>query len=344
MHSKMASSSSKERVDIPKKEDIETFIRLFDAHLAQTTTTSLPDSVIPTYYRDEVRSKNIDDGQVDPTAQLDLFKSRLSNDEKEYFGRLAEQRRSAFHVNQTQRRQAYLHSLLVQLPPFSLSQQDRIHLRSLSARQKRIKDLQSFCKKFCTSSNIGVRPFFAALKRLLEAQSNDRYGRRLQWLVDDAVLMETGGDDFMQSAVYILKAVLHFDECKPLDKAKLNPFADQTSIQSNQHDTEGVENDEILRIWTVPTHLGNLECANLARTIPTHVLSKRGRGSLPAYANGALDRLAKDDEERQNLSIVELPTGSLRYAPLTITLRDSDYRGGWIEWIIDRFFSILHFH
>lgn len=340
----MTSSSS----ITPDGRDIQTFIRLFDAHLAQssTTTTSSAESIIPITYRDDINNQNIDDEIVDPTAQLELFKSKLPNNEKEYFNRIAEQRRAAFHANQTQRRQAYLHSLLVQLPPFSLSQKDEAHLRSISARQRRSQDLKTFTKRFCTPSNIGVRPFFAALKRLLEAQSNDRFGRKLQWLLDDAVLMETGGDDFMQSAVYILKAVLHFEEEKPLDKATLNPFADQSSIkQQNQKDPKGIENSEILRIWTVPSHLGNLECASLARIIPTHVLPKRGKGSIPAYANGALDRLAKDDEEQQNLSVVELPTGSLRYAPLTTTSsRDSDYRGGWIEWIIDRFLSIVRIH
>ncbi|PWN32753.1 uncharacterized protein FA14DRAFT_185691 [Meira miltonrushii] len=326
----------------PKREDVEIFIRLFDAHLAQSsTTTSSPESIIPITYRDDTNSPS---DTVDPTAQLELFKSKLPKSEQEYFGRLAEQRRSAFHANQAQRRQAYLHSLLVQLPPFSLSQQDKAHLRSNSARQRRLQDLQTFCKRFCTPSNIGVRPFFAALKRLLEAQSSDRYGRRLQWLLDDAVLMETGGDDFMQSAVYILKAVLHFEENKPLDRATLNPFSDEISTKPNEQDTEGVENSEILRIWTIPAHLGNLECASLARIIPSHVLPKRGKGSSPAYANGALDRLARDDEEQQSLSIVELPTGSLRYAPLTTASRDADYRGGWIEWIIDWVVSFVRIH
>lgn len=327
----------------PKEEDIATFIRLFDAHLAQSSTTSSSESIIPIGYRDNTNGQNADD-TVDPTAQLELFKSKLPKSEQEYFGRLAEQRRSAFHANQAQRRQAYLHSLLVQLPPFSLSQQDKEHLRSVSARQRRLHDLRTFSKRFCTPSNIGVRPFFAALKRLLEAQSNDRYGRRLQWLLDDAVLMETGGDDFMQSAVYILKAVLHFEEHKPLDKATSNPFADERSTKPNEQDSEGVENSEILRIWTIPSHLGNLECATLARIIPTHVLPKRGKGSSPAYANGALDRLARDDEEQQSLPIVELPTGSLRYAPLATASRDSDYRGGWIEWIVDRFLSFIRIH
>jgi len=339
----MSSSSNAQNTNTPKDEDIETFLRLFDAHLAQSSTTaSFTESIIPIGYRDDTQNVN---ETIAPTAQLELFKSKLPNNEKEYFDRLAEQRRSAFHANQAQRKQAYLHSLLVQLPPFSLSQQDKAHLRSISARQRRLQDLKTFTKRFCTPNNIGVKPFFAALKRLFEAQSNDRYGRKLQWLLDDAVLMETGGDDFMQSAVYILKAVLHFDEYKPLDKANLNPFKDdESSIKPNQQDTEGVENNEILRIWTIPSHLGNLECASLARTIPAHVLPKRGKGSSPAYANGALDRLARDDEEQQSLSTVELPTGSLRYAPLSSLSRDPDYRGGWIEWIIDRILSIVRIH
>lgn len=144
---------------------------------------------------------------LDPVAELDALRATMSSPQRIYFDRLAEQLRRQFHSSQERRRQAQLHSLLVQLPPFSLSEQDRQRQRTVQARQQRLKQVRTFAKRFATRSNVGVWPFFASLRRLFEAQAHDRAGRPLQWLLDDAVLMEAGGDDFLRSAVYTLKGV-----------------------------------------------------------------------------------------------------------------------------------------
>lgn len=321
----MASSSSTVSAERPDTKDIEEFIHLFDAHLAQS-----------------IESNEDNVGLVDPSSELELFQARIPSNQKEYFDRLANQRRQRFHSDQTQTRQTELHSLLVQLPPFTISQQDQIQLKSLKSRYQRIRKFQSFIRQFTTQSDIGTRPFFAALKRVLEAQSKDRFGKRVQWILDDAVLMETGGKEFMRSAVLTLKGVLHFTESKNVD-TDLNPFNDLTSSINTTNDPKGVENVDVYRIWTIPSHLTNLECASLARCIPSHVLPKRGRGSQPVHVNGQLDRIAHNDEERQNISTLDLPTGSLRYAPISVSPRDQDYRGGWLEWIFYRLFAFVSF-
>lgn len=303
--------------------EIEQFTRLFNAHLANVT-----------------EGGGDGDGDVsstiDPVAELECFRAKTPQIHRQALDGLAENLRRQFHADQEAKRRATLYALLIQFPPFSISSDaDQRRLRSTDARRRRLKHVRRFADRFATRSNVGVRPFFAALRRLLEAQSHDEQGRTMEWLLDDAVLMESGGEQFMRSAVWILKGVLHLSERRPADAQ--NPFKGE-----QQDGRQPASDDDFVRVWTMPAFLSNMECASLARAIPSHVLPSRGRGSRPVHAEHSLRLLSRTDEEQQSTQPpIDLPTGALRYAALNSPSRDSNYAGTWLQWLLSYFYPIF---
>ena len=264
------------------------------------------------------------------------YESEIPPSHKRHFDALQQTLRLQYHQQQALDRRTKLASLLAQTPAFSFSDADRAACKTREGQRKRHAQVARFVSQHATKSAVGVHPFFASLKRLLEYQGCGRLDRCCQWLFDDAVLMETGGDEWMASAVWILKGVsvasrptiracvrwqawltvvvpwqvLHFEEQGPCGE---DPF---------------IGENESLRRWTVAAHLNDPECRRLARLIPSYVLPRRGRGSDP------IERTIADEESVKD---VALPTGKLS---ISDTFRDRDHRGSLLErlwgWLMAR--------
>lgn len=229
-------------------------------------------------------------------------KEQIPSSYRVFFDDLRQMLRLEYHTQHAFERRITLRSLLGQTPPFTLNQEDIRQSKARSGQKKRYQQFDQFVKRFATKSAVGVYPFFASLKRILEYQGSGNVDRSCQWILDDAVLMETGGKDWMESVVWIMKGVLLFTE----------------EVFQSAENSVREEEDELLRKWTFPTSISDPECCRLARLIPSYVLSHRGRGSQ------AIQRIIYDEEM---LKQIDLPTGVLN---LSDTLRDSDYRGSLV--------------
>lgn len=168
----------------PSPQDIEAWTRLYNAHLA------CPASSAKEY-----------------TSAVQAFRAHIPPQHQQYYDALANKLRAEFHATQASQRQAKLHCLLVQTPPFRVSDEDRLYLASSRGKIARYRQLQTYTKQFARKNSVGVHPFFSALKRVLEIQALDRKRRCIEWALDDAVLMEAGGEEFMRATVWILKGV-----------------------------------------------------------------------------------------------------------------------------------------
>lgn len=242
--------------------------------------------------------------------EWEQYQEQIPSSHREYFDDLRQKLRSDYHTQHALNRRNKLASLLDQTPPFTFSQEDAKYSKTKQGQKKRFQQLEQFIKQFATRSAIGVHPFFASLKRILEYQGSGNLDRSCQWTLDDAVLMESGGNDWMESVVWIIKGVLLFTEKGPSLPAE-DPFMGQ---------------DELLRKWTFSSSISDPECGRLAKLIPSYVLPRRGKGSQ------AIERIVTDEEM---LKQIDLPTGVLT---LSDSLRDSDYRGSLVErlwsWLI----------
>lgn len=235
---------------------------------------------------------------------LEEYQAHISASQRSFFDDIRQKLRVEYHAEVALERRNKLASLLAQTPPFTLSSQDYKSAKTGAGQKRRAKQFDQFIKRYALKSSIGVHPFFAALARLLEYQGSGRLERSCVWLLDDAVLMESGGDDWMESVVWILKGVLHFQEER--DTLAEDPFMGEA---------------ETMRRWTVSASLSDPECRRLARLVPAYVLPRRGRGSK------SIERAVFDVE---SVKEVDLPTGKLR---LSNTLRDDDYRGSLMQWL-----------
>jgi len=77
---------------------------------------------------------------------------------------------------------------------------------------ERRSKFNAFLQKHCSKEKVGIHPFLGSLKFLfnLQARSGNSGGggsRGLILRLDDAVLMETGGEVFMKDSVELLKGV-----------------------------------------------------------------------------------------------------------------------------------------
>lgn len=143
------------------------------------------------------------------TQQWQLFYDEIvsPSTRKSNYEQLQQRIRSRFHAEQASQRRTKLASLLAQTPPFAFSLEDRRLAKTRYARKKRQYQFQQFLNKYAIKDAIGVRPFFASLKRILGYQGSGSVDRCCQWHLDDAVLMETGGEGWLESVVWIMKGV-----------------------------------------------------------------------------------------------------------------------------------------
>lgn len=121
--------------------------------------------------------------------------------------------RAAYHAAMAQERRDALARLISSTAPHSsLTPGARLNVHGRMARHERRILWNDFVREHCKRGNIGPHPFFAALLLLLEVQARGQAqggagAARVEWELDDAVLMEVGGDTFMRAAVAALKGV-----------------------------------------------------------------------------------------------------------------------------------------
>ena len=269
----------------PEERQVHRFTELYRAHLAQGAEAT------------QAWQRFV--------QQQEIYQSQWRN----FYEALQQKLREQFHAEQASQRRSRLASVLAQTPPFTLSDDDVRIGKSRQGQRKRYSQFEQFIRRYATRQSVGVHPFFASLKRVLEYQGSGNVERACQWLFDDAVLMETGPDDWVESAVWILKGVLQFEE---KGRSADDPF---------------LTDEESIRSWTLSTWISDPEYRRLARLIPSYVLPRRGRGS------DSLERTIHDEE---SLKQIELPTGVMHPSD---TLRDSDYRGGLLERLLSWLFT-----
>nr|XP_019045380.1 hypothetical protein I302_05769 [Kwoniella bestiolae CBS 10118]OCF24310.1 hypothetical protein I302_05769 [Kwoniella bestiolae CBS 10118] len=127
--------------------------------------------------------------------------------------------RSLAHLHHLRLRISSFHALISStIASASLTPLARQDLISPRAKAERCEKAQKFISTWCTSKTGGVEPFFRGLWGALRAQSRGDANRggaggsRLVWEIDDAVFLESGGNEFMHEAVSFLKGVLGFED------------------------------------------------------------------------------------------------------------------------------------
>lgn len=131
------------------------------------------------------------------------------------YTRLQSQLRSQAHLHHLRVRISTLHALLSATSPGgSLSHAARAEPGGARARAERFERASHFVRTWGAASG-GLEPFFRGLWSVIRVQSRPRGGageKRVVWEVDDAILLESGGPEFMHEAVTTLKGVLGFEE------------------------------------------------------------------------------------------------------------------------------------
>lgn len=131
------------------------------------------------------------------------------------YTRLQSQLRSQAHLHHLRVRISTLHALLSATSPGgSLSHAARAEPGGPRARAERFERAAHFVRTWGAASG-GLEPFFRGLWSVIRVQSRPKGGagdKRVVWEVDDAILLESGGPEFMHEAVTTLKGVLGFEE------------------------------------------------------------------------------------------------------------------------------------
>ncbi|KAG8931146.1 hypothetical protein FRC03_010546 [Tulasnella sp. 419] len=138
--------------------------------------------------------------------------------ERAKFTRLQASIRSEFHASQSLRRLHEFRALVAGTKPGqSLPPAMRSRPNSSPARQERLNRLSRFISSQCTSGAPGTHPFFEGLYAVLRLQAlppslGGAGEKRIEWEIDDATFIESGGKEFMNEAIDIFKGVLGFHE------------------------------------------------------------------------------------------------------------------------------------
>nr|XP_019000212.1 uncharacterized protein I203_07371 [Kwoniella mangroviensis CBS 8507]OCF63673.1 hypothetical protein I203_07371 [Kwoniella mangroviensis CBS 8507] len=188
------------------------------------------------YHRVEgVRSPNPDDLQLfahhcrlfyfsptPPEESSSYISSTLASlppSHRAAYTRLQSSLRSLAHLHHLRLRISSFHALISStVSSASLSPLSRQDLVSPRARSERSEKAKKFISTWCTSKTGGVEPFFRGLWGALRAQSRGDVGRggagssRVVWEIDDAVFLESGGNEFMHEVVTFIKGVLGFED------------------------------------------------------------------------------------------------------------------------------------
>lgn len=144
---------------------------------------------------------------------IDKVLSNCPPSHRATYNRIQSKVRQLYHSQAELSRQKSLNRLIKSIQPNSkLTSFSQNHLHSLPSRIERIHLLREFLSKHCSKNKVGIHPFLASLKLFfnLQRKSSTSGGGgpiSLVWRMDDAVLMETGGEVFMKESIELLKGV-----------------------------------------------------------------------------------------------------------------------------------------
>ncbi|EJT49301.1 hypothetical protein A1Q1_01601 [Trichosporon asahii var. asahii CBS 2479] len=220
------------------------------------------------------------------------------------YTRLQSQLRSQAHLHHLRVRISTLHALLSATSPGgSLSHAARAEPGGPRARAERFERAAHFVRTWGAASG-GLEPFFRGLWSVIRVQSRPKGGagdKRVVWEVDDAILLESGGPEFMHEAVTTLKGVLGFEE-RALEAppslrrhsgveaprpspARLAARASGTPLDMDGDDAAAEEADlnrPRFRLWVFPAYISDEEAEDLLSLFPTfRTRGKKADARLP---------------------------------------------------------------
>ncbi|KAG8716280.1 hypothetical protein FRC08_009659 [Ceratobasidium sp. 394] len=151
---------------------------------------------------------------------MEAIISRVSQYHQAKYTRLQANVRREYHVTQSLRKISEFRAHLSSIQPgCSLSPAARANPSGAMARQERAARFQKFVD--AQGGSAGTQNFFFGLHAAMRLQTlppsiGGTGEGRIEWEIDDAVFMESGGNQFMLEAVDMMKGVLGFDE-RPLN-------------------------------------------------------------------------------------------------------------------------------
>lgn len=162
----------------------------------------------------------------DETAKtsMDAMMSRVPQYHQAKYTRLQANVRREFHLTQSLRKISEFRAHLSSIQPgCSLSPAARVNPSGPLARRERAEKFQSFVES--QSGSAGTQNFFVGLHTVMQLQTlppsvGGTGEGRIEWEIDDAVFMESGGNQFMVDAIDMMKGILGFDE-RPLNSRAL---------------------------------------------------------------------------------------------------------------------------
>ncbi|KAJ6499045.1 hypothetical protein C8R45DRAFT_1052068 [Mycena sanguinolenta] len=181
--------------------------------------------------------------------------ANLPSSQRAPYSRVQASIRSAYHRSVNARRTAEFRAHLAATQPGgSLTPHARANPRGNVARKERYERFERFVRSWCTMGMPGPQPFFQALWAIMRLQIVPEgiggAGRnKIEWEIDDAVLRETGGKDFMVEAIDVLKGVLAFEETpsnKRASSAIINSYTPPAStphLRSNSQPITSISPD-----------------------------------------------------------------------------------------------------
>ncbi|KIY74442.1 hypothetical protein CYLTODRAFT_416276 [Cylindrobasidium torrendii FP15055 ss-10] len=150
--------------------------------------------------------------------QMSHTLATLPPSQRAAYARLQASVRATYHRTVSARKVAEFQAhLSATQPGGSLLPHCRADPSSADAKKERYQRFERFIRTWCTMGMPGPQPFFRALWALmtLQTMSTKAGGAgeyRIEWEIDDAVFMESGGRDFMIDAIDALKGILAFEE------------------------------------------------------------------------------------------------------------------------------------
>jgi len=296
--------------------------------------------------------------------------SSLPPGQRARFTRIQATIRAQFHADRTLALQSAMLALLSSTNPLhSLTPQSRARPQGKAAQKEREEKLSAFLREWSKTMDTlpGVRNFieglYCTLRLMSKPENQGGAGpRRVEWEVDDAVFMESAGEEFMRDAIIMIKGVLGFSDTLPGNepntsvpslvdialppppvlgrgRSSSDPFTDPSTppllnspdpaMHMNLHPrpSGGISHG---RLWVSPAELTNPSINRLLALFPTQI--KRSAGA-PRFRPPTSERkrdveaLATAPGDQPDDEWMSLSTGRLR---LTSQLRHGGWKGGFM--------------
>ncbi|EJU04184.1 hypothetical protein DACRYDRAFT_93585 [Dacryopinax primogenitus] len=162
--------------------------------------------------------------------------SNLPPSQRARFTRIQASIRAQFHADRTLALQSAMLALLSSTVPLhSLTPLSRARPQSKAAQKEREGKFSAFLREWAKTMDTlpGVRKFLEGLYCTLRLMARSEHqggagGYRVEWELDDAVFMESAGEEFMRDAITMLKGILGFSDTLPANEP--NASVDDTSL------------------------------------------------------------------------------------------------------------------